>query len=180
MHTIYRGKYQKIVLQQQEKKKGWLIEGHRLLHKYYNNLTFVALVSPKLAKEDPVYCYPYDPFCFIDPDAGFKAEYTDTELETLARWHCANIKAADISQSQKRTMDFVLGVAHEIGHWKASHHHIDMATKEDFYYQQKEIEAEQEVYRVASFFGWLDIIEPTRPPQRFISNKEFIKMRTKK
>lgn len=177
MNIVFRGKYAKLVNAQHKKEKGWLYEAYVIIYRYYESSEFTTLVSPKLRGEHPVYCYINTKFIFIDPDAGYKEDYVDKSLNTISRWHCANIKKANISQKQKRIMDFVLGVAHEVGHIKADHHMINIDNKDDYSYQQKEIEAEQEVYRVAAYNKWLDIIEPEEPAQRFKQDKGFITKR---
>ena len=163
MKLIPLGKYQK--------PKKYIIEGLIMLSDYYAYLDFVLVLGTK-GTYHPIYSRStndlYGGTVFIDPESAFKANYVNKDLNTIARIHMANVKAAKIPLEQARLMDFVLGVAHEVGHIRMGHGRLlnrHLYNTNDKYRQLCELEAEREVYIFCSQYkykdqAWIDIIEP--------------------
>ena len=154
--------------------KSYIWEGICILNEYYSFFDCTILIAKMEKGGAPVYCYSgnnlWSGIVFIDPEAGFKENYQNKDRETIARVHCANIKKANIPIRQKKLMDFVLGIAHEIGHLRLAQGRTKPKEKYDIEADTKltqllEYEAEREVYFLANELKyknqkWLDIIEP--------------------
>jgi hypothetical protein len=152
MKLLLLKKYKNLYFQKKSSRNMWLINGIAKIIEFYSRFD-VTLVIDKSSKSDsPIFCSSDNSICsgvvYIDPDRAFKADYIDTNFTTVARKHCENIKNSNLSKNDKRYLDFVLGVCHEIGHIKKQHGtYIDNDKYlNDIKYKQKiEIEAEEEV-----------------------------------
>jgi hypothetical protein len=170
MKILLLNKYRKQQQNWAKFLKSWLYEGILILDKEYNYFDSTLVIGQDKGNH-PIYSHSSNTMwggtIFIDPNQAYKEAYLESELTTIARVHCANIKKANIPLRQKRIMDFVLGVAHENGHIRMGHGRLkgNYSDTKSNYRQLVELEAERETYLIASKLKykdktWLEIIEP--------------------
>lgn len=164
----YRRLYAKCFYKKKQIETNYLVEGVTKLKNTYTYFDATCIIDKVEKGDHPVYCYSglnlWGGVIVIDPEKAFNADYKSKDLVTEARIHCENIKKANIPLKQKRLMDFVLGVAHEVGHLRAGHARWPKPKEDSKEYQNMESEAEKEVLWIASTLyykdkTWLDIIQ---------------------
>jgi len=176
---ICLNKYKKL-LKKDNSWESYLGLGIKILVKYYTYFDCTIVIGKMDKGGSPVICSSgnniWSGVIFIDPEAGFKEQYDEEtkNRKTIARDHMTNLKKADIPLKQKKLIDFVLGVAHEIGHLRLAQGRTESNLGKLGKYDKEadleltqtlEYEAEREVYFLANELKykdktWLDIIEP--------------------
>ena len=186
MKVIFLRKYKR-VFKKKNYLENYLVEGLIILRDRYTYFDCTLIVDKSEKNGDAIFSNSqnniYGGVIYLDPERAFKEDYQEKDLTTLARQHCANIKKADIPLKQKRLMDFVLGVAHEVGHIRAGHGRFPGKVElyDDIkgdYRQSMEKDAEREVYVLANQLKykdktWLEIIEP-EPLDNFVNIKDLL------
>lgn len=159
MNIRYRDKYA-------ERYTSYLWLAESLLKKEYKRYDVTLLIEESSRN----CCYwdtPY-PLIICDPDATYNQEYAVplSKLITKSRQHTINLKSKKIDENYKRFIDYIISVAHEMGHYKYHKRGrktiIDMKeyrNEKDFSYRIKvENEAAEEEIRLAKLYGFYDLI----------------------